>query len=177
MVPSGPTPRPLSIQQLILTAVFSAREELIVTTPYFVPDDALLAALVTAAMRGVDVTLILPKTNDSTLVKYASRALFNELLTAGVTIAIFEDGLLHTKSITVDGEFYLFGSLNLDMRSLWLNFEISLCVYDKDACCQLRELQLNYLSRSKLIDAEKWKKRPVFTQFVENLTHLAAPLL
>lgn len=177
VVPSGPTPRPLSIQQLILTIIYAAKRELIVTTPYFVPDDAVLAALVTASMRGVDVTLIIPGKTDSRLVKYAGHALFSDLLDAGVKIAVFNNDLLHTKSISVDGEFYLLGSLNLDMRSLWLNFEISLCVYDRDACQELRKLQMGYLDRSKLIDTEQWKNRPLPVKFAENIAHLAAPLL
>ena len=95
------------------------------TTPYFVPSDDLLHAICTAAQRGVDVSIILPRKNDSMLVGWASRAFFTELLAAGVKIYQFEGGLLHTKSVLVDGELSLVGTVNLDMRSLWLNFEIT----------------------------------------------------
>lgn len=91
------------------------------TTPYFVPSDDLLHAICTAAQRGVDVSIILPRKNDSLLVGWASRAFFSELLAAGVKIYQFEGGLLHTKSVLVDGELSLVGTVNLDMRSLWLN--------------------------------------------------------
>ena len=100
------------------------------TTPYFVPSDDLLHAICTAAQRGVDVSIILPRKNDSLLVGWASRAFFTELLAAGVKIYQFEGGLLHTKSVLVDGELSLVGTVNLDMRSLWLNFEITLVIDD-----------------------------------------------
>jgi cardiolipin synthase len=176
-MPSGPARKPLAILQLLLAIIYAARRELIVTTPYFVPDDSLLAALVSAAHRGVAVTIVLPEKNDSRLVDYASRAVFEDLLDAGVTIAKFRGGLLHTKSITVDGEFCLFGSVNLDMRSLWLNFEISLLVYNRDLTTQIRELQSGYISDSDLLDVSGWKQRPFARRLLENVTHLAAPLL
>jgi cardiolipin synthase len=176
-MPSGPARKPLAILQLLLAIIYAARRELIVTTPYFVPDDSLLTALVSAAHRGVAVTIVLPEKNDSRLVDYASRAVFEDLLDAGVTIAMFRGGLLHTKSITVDGEFCLFGSVNLDMRSLWLNFEISLLVYNRDLTTQIRELQSGYISDSDLLDVSGWKQRPFARRLLENVTHLAAPLL
>lgn len=100
------------IHQALLTAAYSAREYLIMTTPYFVPSDDLLHAICTAAQRGVDVSIILPRKNDSLLVGWASRAFFTELLAAGVKIYQFEGGLLHTKSVLVDGELSLVGTVN-----------------------------------------------------------------
>jgi cardiolipin synthase len=176
-MPSGPARKPLAILQLLLSICYAARRELIVTTPYFVPDDSLLTALVSAAHRGVAVTIVLPEKNDSRLVDYASRAVFEDLLDAGVTIAAFRGGLLHTKSVTVDGEFCLFGSVNLDMRSLWLNFEISLLIYNRDVTTRIRELQSGYISDSVLLDISRWKQRPFTRRLLENVTHLAAPLL
>jgi cardiolipin synthase len=176
-MPSGPARKPLAILQLLLSIFYAARRELIVTTPYFVPDDSLLTALVSAAHRGVAVTIVLPEKNDSRLVDYASRAVFEDLLDAGVTIAAFRGGLLHTKSVTVDGEFCLFGSVNLDMRSLWLNFEISLLIYNRDVTTQIREIQCGYISDSDLLDISEWKQRPFTRRLLENVTHLAAPLL
>ena len=176
-MPSGPARKPLAILQLLLSAFYAARRELIITTPYFVPDDSLLTALISAAHRGVAVTVVLPEKNDSRLVNYASRAVFEDLLDAGVTIATFRGGLLHTKSVTVDGEFCLFGSVNLDMRSVWLNFEISLMIYNREVTEQIRELQAAYIRDSDLLDAAEWKQRPFALRLLENVTHLAAPLL
>lgn len=103
--------------------------------------------------------------------------MFDDLLAAGVRIAAFRGGLLHTKSITVDGAFCLFGSVNLDMRSLWLNFEISLLVCDRDVTERVRSLQGGYIRDSQLLDATEWQRRPFRRRFLENLSHLAAPLL
>ena len=177
LVPSGPQPRPLAILQLVLSTIYAARRELILTTPYFVPDESMLTALMSAAHSGVEVTLILPEKNDSVLADYASRAVFDDLLTAGVRIAGFRGGLLHTKSITVDGEFSLFGSVNLDMRSLWLNFELSLFVYDTAMTGEIRALQLEYLRSSVMIDASTRSNLSVSRRFLENAAHLVAPLL
>jgi cardiolipin synthase len=176
-MPSGPARKPLAILQLLLSTFYAAKRELVVTTPYFVPDDSLLTALISAAHRGVEVTVVLPEKNDSRLVDYASRAVFEDLLEAGVTIAAFRGGLLHTKSVTVDGEFCLFGSVNLDMRSLWLNFEISLMIYNREITTQIRELQADYIRDSDLLDASAWRQRPFSRRLLENVTHLAAPLL
>ena len=108
---------------------------------------------------------------------YASRAVFDDLLSEGVRIAAFKGGLLHTKSISVDGEYCLFGSLNLDMRSLWLNFEVSLFIYDQALVAQIRELQIRYLRDADLIDPVACRQRPLSRRFAENAVHLLAPLL
>jgi cardiolipin synthase len=176
-IPSGPVPRPLAILQLILSTIYSAQAELIITTPYFVPDESLLTALMSAAHRGVAVTLVIPAKNDSRLVDFASRAVFEDLLAAGVQIAAFKGGLLHTKSITVDGDFCLFGSVNMDIRSLWLNFEVSLFIFNRDVTSQIRELQKRYISESDLLRLSEWRQRPPLRRFAENAVHLLAPIL
>lgn len=177
VAPSGPGLGPEAIHQLLLTAVYGARSELVMTTPYFVPGEAMLTALLSAAQRGVGVTLIVPARNDSLLVRYAGAAPFEDLLSAGVRIALFEGGLLHTKSLTVDGETSIFGSVNLDMRSLWLNFEISLLVYDAAFTAQLRSLQDRYLEASELVDLEVWRGRPRWRRLAEDTIRLLGPLL
>ncbi|MDZ4261763.1 MAG: cardiolipin synthase, partial [Pseudomonadota bacterium] len=177
VVPSGPGPYPDAIRQLLLTAIYSARQTLILTTPYFVPDEAILTALLSAATRGVQITLIVPARNDSLLVRYASVAHFSDLLAAGVHIALFQGWLLHTKSMVVDDRLSLFGSVNLDMRSFWLNFEISLFVYGADFAAPIIEMQQDYLAHSIMVDAEIWRRRSARHRFLENLARLAGPLL
>lgn len=177
VVPSGPALRPEAIHQLLLTAIYLARRELVITTPYFVPDDALLTALISAAHRGVDVTVVVPLRVDSRLVRFASRSLFDDLLSAGVRIAEFRGGLLHTKSITMDGETCVFGSVNLDMRSLWLDFEISLFIYDRESVEQVRAMQAGYIEDSEIMELDQWRSRSRFQRFVENTAHLVGPLL
>ena len=177
VVPSGPDLQPEAIHQLLLTAIYAARRELVMTTPYFVPDESMLTALLSAALRGVEVTLIVPARNDSVLVRYASVTHFDDLMSAGVNIALFKGGLLHTKSLTIDGAISVFGSVNLDMRSLWLNFEISLFVYDAPFTRQLGALQQTYIRNSDRLELDAWRRRPAWRKFTENTFRLLGPLL
>lgn len=177
LVPSGPGFAPETIHSLLLTTIYAARYELIMTTPYFIPDEPLIAALKAAAQRGVDVKIIVPAKNDSILVKYASRARYEDLVEAGVRFFLFEGGLLHSKTITVDRTFSLFGSVNLDMRSFWLNFEATLFVYCEAFTIDLLEIQQNYLKQSELLDIQTFSQRNFFEKFKENLSLLVSPLL
>ncbi|CAK9885135.1 MAG: Cardiolipin synthase A [Candidatus Erwinia impunctatus] len=177
IIASGPGFPEDLIHQAMLTAIYAAHEQLVMTTPYFVPSDDLLHAICTAAERGVDVKLIVPRDNDSLLVGWASRAFFAELLNAGVKIYQFEGGLLHTKSVLVDGQLSLVGTVNLDMRSLWLNFEITLVIDDHAFGDDLAAVQSDYIARSQLLDARKWGRRAVWQRVVERLFYFFSPLL
>lgn len=177
VLPSGPAIRSEAIERVLLMAIYSAQRELILTTPYFVPDESLLIALMSAAQRGVDVTLIVPAEVDSLLVRLASQAFKGDLRSAGVRVALFTDGLLHTKSVTIDGHTSLFGSLNLDPRSLHLNFEITLAIYDTEFTTELRDLQQSYLANSQAMDLAAWQSRPAGVRFKENVARLLGPLL
>jgi cardiolipin synthase len=177
VMPSGPAMAAHAVEQVLITAIYSAREELVITTPYFVPSEPLTLALIAAARRGVKVILVLPARVDSTLVRFASGAFKADMLEAGVRIAAFNDGLLHTKSVTVDGTHSLFGSVNLDPRSMRLNFEILLAIYNREFTGRLRDLQQQYIDRSKLIDYETYRTRPQLQQMAENFARLLSPLL
>jgi cardiolipin synthase len=177
LVPSGPGLVPDAIHSLLLTTIYAARNELVMTTPYFIPDEPLLAALIAAAQRGVTVKIIVPQKNDSILVKYASRARYEELASSGVQIYLFHGGLLHSKTITVDGDFSLFGSVNLDMRSFWLNFEATLFIYCKTFTEQLLDVQRSYLDQSVPLDLGAFSSRNAFEKFKENVLLLVSPLL
>lgn len=177
VVPSGPGPQPDAIRQALLAAVFSAREEIVMVTPYFVPDESMKAALVNAALRGVSVTLIMPDTLDARLVEAASRAQYHELLEAGVNIALHPEGLLHAKTATIDRKLGMVGSANLDMRSFWLNFEVTLFVYDGDFTDELRRQQRKYLKESNAISVTQWRERPWVERFADNIAQLAGPIL
>ena len=174
---SGPVYRDDILYQVLLSAIMDAREELTITTPYFGPDDGLIQALMAAANRGVKVTLIVPKLNDSTLVAWSSRSMYGDLLNAGVNIAEFHGGLLHTKSMLIDKRIAIFGSVNFDQRSLRLNFEISLIVYNEVFCKKLEKLVEVYLGQSDFVNPEAWSKKPRWRTLLENAAHLASPLL
>ena len=174
---SGPVYRDDILYQVLLSAIMDAREELTITTPYFGPDDGLIQALMAAAARGVKVTLIVPKLNDSTLVAWSSKSFYEDLLNSGVTIAEFHGGLLHTKSLLIDKQIAIFGSVNFDQRSLRLNFEISLIVYNVDFCAKLEKLIESYLAQADYVDPKVWAKRPTWQRYLENAAHLTSPLL
>ncbi len=174
---SGPVYRDDILYQVMLSAIISACEELTITTPYFGPDDGLMQALMATARRGVKVTLIVPKLNDSRLVAWSSRSYYEDLMNAGVLIAEFHGGLLHTKSLLVDKKAAIFGSVNFDQRSLRLNFEISLIVYNVDFCSKLETLIESYLAQSDYINPEIWAERPRWHRYLENAAHLTSPLL
>ncbi len=174
---SGPALKVEAIEQVVLRALYEARREVVLTTPYFVPSESLLTALLSVAGSGVDVTLIVPARVDSRLVQYASRAYQVELLKAGVKVALYEGGLLHTKSITVDDELTLFGSLNLDPRSLRLNFEITLSIYDREFHAHVRALQQTYLEASKPLDLASCEARSLAMKFLQNTARLLGPVL
>ena len=174
---SGPVYRDDILYQVLLSAIMDARKELTITTPYFGPDDGLIQALMAAAGRGVNVTLIVPKLNDSTLVAWSSRSFYADLMNAGVNIAEFHGGLLHTKSLLIDKRVAIFGSVNFDQRSLRLNFEISLIVYNDEFCAKLEALIDSYLAQSDMVNPVSWAKRPHWRVLLENAAHLASPLL
>lgn len=177
VLPSGPGGAPHAIQQVVLTAIYAASDELVLSTPYFVPDDATLRALASAALGGVRVVLVVPARIDHPLVALACRSSFGELLEAGVEVHRFDGGLLHAKTIVVDRGIAFIGSLNMDMRSFWLNFEVTLAVYDRDFAGELRGLQDSYLAQSRQIDPERWRRRPAWRRLVENAVRLASPVL
>ncbi len=174
---SGPVYRDDILYQMLLSTIMDAREELTITTPYFGPDEGLIQALIAAARRGVNVTLIVPKHNDSTLVALSSRSFYGDLMNGGVNIAEFHGGLLHTKSMLVDRRIAVFGSVNLDQRSLRLNFEISLIVYNETFCANLQKLIESYLQQSNLVNPVSWAKRSRWHLILENVVQLMSPLL
>ena len=174
---SGPGESGDGLLQIMLALISAARREVVLTTPYFVPEDALVTALRGAAARGVSVIIVLPRRIDSLLVRHASRSFFDEVISAGCEIHEFRGGLLHTKSITIDGEQAMFGTANIDMRSLWLNYEVSLLVFDRDFVTDLRALQQGYLNESDAVMLVPWDKRPMGTRLVESTMRLLTPLL
>ena len=174
---TGPATYESAMPQLILSIVHLAEEEVVLTTPYFVPDEPALASLLTAARRGVRTVLVVPEQNDSWLVKLASRKFYQRLLDAGVEIWHYRGGLLHAKTIVVDGKTSLMTSANLDRRSFELNLEASLVVYDGETSRRLRAVQEGYLARSRRISAREWHARPAWKRLVENAVGLLSPLL
>ena len=177
LIPSAPRITEHVIYNTLLTVFHRADKRIQITTPYFVPDEALLAALTTAAKRGVEVTLILPKKVDSFFVQHASQASYAILMEAGVKIALFKGGLLHAKTIVIDDDYCLFGTVNMDMRSFYLNMEISLALYTPSIVHQIYSCQQAYLTQCDLLDLEQWESRPTYKRLFDSGIRLFSPLL
>ena len=177
VLPSGPDYPEASVARLIEALVHGARKRVVITTPYFIPSEALLHALATAVLRGVRVHLIVSKPVDQILVSLAQKSYYAELLEAGVKIHLYRDKLLHAKHMSVDNRVCLIGSSNVDMRSFTLNSEVSLVLFDRDVSSRLREEQERYFSLSDLLSLEEWNKRSLIAKTRENIARLMSPLL
>ena len=177
ILPTGPGNDNEALEQMALASFHRAHEELILTTPYFVPGPAEVASLCTAARRGVRVVLVLPARCDSRLVGAISRSHFPALLDAGVEVYEFQEGLLHAKTLTVDRRLALVTTANFDQRSFDLNYEVSTLVYDDDFASQLRFLQMDYVQRSTPVDSRRVSGRGVTERLWENTAGVFSPLL
>ncbi|MCQ9122589.1 cardiolipin synthase [Rodentibacter caecimuris] len=177
VIATGPAfPDDLAPQSLAL-AIYAARQSIVITSPYFVPSHSIAEALRIAALRGVEVSIILPKKNDSLMVGWASRTFFDDLLAAGVKIYEFKAGLLHTKSVLIDNKLALVGTMNMDLRSFFLNFELALAVEDLAFANEVSILHESYIANSDRLDREKWLSRPFYNRIIERLFFLFSPLL
>ncbi|MGO3105405.1 cardiolipin synthase [Psychrobacter celer] len=177
LIPSAPQVTAHVIYNTLVTVIHRANKRIRITTPYFVPDEALSGALTIAAKRGVEVTLIVPEKVDSFLVQHASQAYYQELLEAGVNIALFTGGLLHTKTVVVDDDYCLFGTVNIDMRSFYLNMEVSLAIYTPEMVAQVADCQEVYLQSCRYVSLEAWQQRHGAERLFDNVVRLFSPLL
>jgi cardiolipin synthase A/B len=177
VIGTGPTVRNSAMPEVFETLMYTARRELVITTPYYVPDEAMQAALCASARRGVATTAIFPARNDSWIVGAASRSYYSDLLDAGVCIYEYEDGLLHTKSVTVDGEITLIGSANMDRRSFDLNYENNILLCDPTLTAEMRRRQDSYLARSHPVTIETVARWPMTRQFWNNSIAMLGPIL
>lgn len=163
--------------KLFTSLIHSAQQKLVITNPYFVPDDSLTTAIVSAAERGVDVTLINSEAMDQFFVGNAEHSYYEELLGAGVKIYQYKAPvLLHTKTISIDDDIAVIGSSNLDMRSFHLNLEVTLICYDARVVADLRPIEETYMRKSKQLHLEEWKTRSVGNIFFENVARLTSAL-
>ena len=177
VVGTGPTVRYSAMPEMFETLLFTARRNVVVTTPYYVPDDSLQNALCTTAYRGVDTTIVFPARNDSWIVGAASRSYYADLLAAGVKIYEYEGGLLHTKSLTMDDEITLIGSANMDRRSFELNYENNILFHDPALTGAMRKRQQDYIARSRHVTKEAVAAWPMRHRLWNNLIATLGPVL
>ena len=164
VIGTGPTIRFSAMPEMFETLMYTAQHDLVISTPYYVPDEPMQAGLCASARRGIKTIIIFPARNDSWVVGAASRSYYLELLAAGVRIFEYEGGLLHTKSLTLDGEVTLIGSANMDRRSFELDYENNILFYDRSLTGEMRQRQDSYIAKSKpitvdMVERWTWRRR------------------
>lgn len=174
---SGPDTDWANIMEALFLAINSADDYIKITTPYFIPNQAMLTALTSASRSGVKIQLMVPKIGDSWAARYASRSYFEKLLDSGVEIYWYTKGMLHAKTMVVDDMFATVGTSNMDYRSFEINFEINALFYNEDIACELSNTFENDLADCELIDKERWESRNKLERFKESFCRLWAPLL
>ena len=176
-LPSGPGYQRENNQRLIVSLIHAANRRIWIVMPYLIPDDALLQALQTAALRGVDVTLIVPLQINQYLVALGQRSYYDELMDAGVRICRYGTRFLHAKCVTIDDAIAWIGSSNLDIRSFALNAEVVVLLYDARVAAAVMAEQSRYIRDGKPLELETWRRRPLAIKVAENLARLLSPLL
>jgi cardiolipin synthase len=169
VVESDPPRGNTRVRTILLLAIYSARHSILITTPYFVPDDGLLAALTAAVARGVRVTMLLAGPIDWNIARAAGRHDYGRLLAAGIEIHEYAAGLLHAKTLVVDEQWASVGSANLDIRSLGINRELNLVIYDRSVARRLARIFRHDLAGAHRLDVATWRNRSVWRRLFEVL--------
>src|ERR1700730_12833136 len=177
VIGTGPTVRFSAMPEMFESLMFAARREIVATTPYYVPDESLHNALCTTAYRGVITSILFPARNYSRFVRAPSRSYYADLLAAEVKIYEYVGGLLHTKSLTLDGEVTLIGSANMDRRSFELNYENNILFHDPALTRAVRERQEEYIARSNRVTEEAVAAWPMSRRLWNNLIATLGPVL
>ncbi len=176
-LPSGPSYPTENYQRMVVAALHAARRRVTITTPYFVPDEPFLQAMEVAVLRGVEVELVVPQRFDQILVGAATRAFYDDLLAAGVSVYLYQPGLVHAKTMSIDDAWAMIGTSNFDIRSFALNFEINMVFFGVEVAEQLRARQQEYIEQSVRLSAAEWHRRRVWQRMGQYIARLLAPLL
>lgn len=174
---SGPDSDWASIMQAFFAAISRATHHIYISTPYFLPNEAILTAIKIAALSGIDVRLMLPRRADSKIVFWATRSYIGELLDANVKVFLYTPGFNHSKTIMIDSSFCSVGTANMDIRSFEDNFELSAMIYDQKITTELESAFEDDLAQCIRIDPEKWSKRSFARTTTESVARLFSPLL
>ncbi len=177
VIATGPTYRASAMPELFTALIYSARRELVISTPYYVPNPSIQDALCASGWRGVDTTLIVPARNDSRFVAAASRSFYAGLLEAGVKIQEYPAGLLHSKTLTVDGEICLIGSANMDQRSFDLNYENNMLIHSATVTAQIHARQRSYIDDSVQVKPEVLQSWSMARRLLNNICAIVSPVL
>ncbi|UFS59083.1 cardiolipin synthase [Subtercola endophyticus] len=177
VVPSGPGFDGENNLRLFLALLYYAQERIIITSPYFVPDDSMLYAITTATQRGVEVQLFVSEIGDQALVYHAQRSYYEALLRAGVQIWMYKAPyILHAKHFTIDDDVAVIGSSNMDIRSFSLNMEVSMMVRGASFVRDLRVVEDGYRAQSRELTLAEWERQPLRSTILDNLARLTSGL-
>lgn len=174
---SGPDSSSPTILYSLLYAIYQAENEVLITTPYFIPEESIMDAILAAALGGVTVRLLVPETSDSKIVQFAAYSYYDDLLDAGIQLYFYKKGFVHAKTIVIDRKMAIVGTANMDYRSFDLNFEVNAIVYDTELANTLANIFNADLKDAELIDRLKWSQRSVTKKFLEKTARLVSPLL
>jgi cardiolipin synthase len=177
VVGTGPTVRNSAMPEMFETLMYAARRELFITTPYYVPNSPMQAALCAAANRGIDATIIFPARNDDFAVGATCKSYYEDLLKAGVKIWEYQRGILHTKSMTLDGEITLIGSANMDRRSFDLNYENNILLHDPNLTADMRARQQDYLADCEAVSLQDVQAWPWIKRLWNSALAIVGPVL
>lgn len=174
---SGPDSETPTILFSILQAINLATKEILITSPYFIPSESLLDALVIASLSGISVKLLVPFKSDSVVVNTAAKYFYGDLLRAGVHVYQYKKGFIHAKTMVTDREIAIVGTANMDIRSFDFNFEVNAIVYDTEIAGELADIFYKDIEGAERIDPRAWEKRPFLRQLLEKTARLISPLL
>lgn len=177
IITAGPIGLYKSIHLSFLEAIYNAKESIYIQTPYFIPTDALMLAIQTASLRGIDVRLMIPRRCDTTFVHIATQSFLQEILDAKVKVYFFEAGFLHSKLMIIDSNLVITGSANMDIRSFEHNFEIDAFIYNETTCSKAKEIFFDDMAQSTLLLAKEWQSRSRIKKLKESIVRLFSPLL
>ncbi|MGO1767958.1 MAG: phospholipase D-like domain-containing protein, partial [Advenella sp.] len=174
ILPSGPDFDYASILRVTVEAIQRARHRVYLTTPYFVPDATSAQALTSASLRGIDVRILLPRRTDNYVVTKAAQSWFDDLVASGIRVFEYGPRMLHTKSMIVDDDISFIGSANFDNRSFYLNFEVSVLCYEREANQALLE---EFNASMKYAQEVQLTHQPFFSRLSKAVARLFSPLL
>lgn len=177
IISGGPDSEKPNILYALINAIHTAQEEILLVTPYYIPDITLQESLVLAALSGKRVKLLVPRQGDSRLVTIASYSFFEELLQAGVEIYLYNKGFVHAKTFVIDQTLAGIGTANLDTRSFDLNFEVTAIIYDKDVATRLANDFYDDLLHADKLERRRWRVRPRWKIIIEKIIRLISPFM
>ena len=178
IVSSGPTQPFNAMSMVMLRAISLAKKCIYIQTPYFLPEESMMAALLSASLSGVDVRIMIPLYPDSKILKYSSLSYVKECLVSGIRVFLYTARMLHAKCVIIDDEFVTTGSTNFDFRSFEHNFECNALIYNRSFCEQMKRMFMNDSQTSCTeMSIEEWVKRPLPQRALESMSRLLGPIL